>query len=299
MVDYRQVEPLSCDVFIPNGNEGPESLTFTPNTSIDTTYPGYKTSDEGVAVTTEQNEDYIYRASKKLYDAIGTAWDVTFRFEKLSVNRWLWTVMNPASDDDIFSGYGILVFDDDGDYDEEKSKVFESPSDIKESGAKFKGVLFDPGNGEGAAAVQVNIDFSKIHQYEAETSDAEIETQDGYAKGVLAEKTINSQGVIVGSYTNGQVQELAQIALATFANPAGLAKESNTLFAETLNSGEANIGTPGDGKGVIQSGQLEMSNVDLVEEFTDLIIAQRAFQANSRVIVTDDQILTEIVNLKR
>jgi len=307
-VDYRQVSPLSADVFMPNGNAGPESLTFTPNTGVDTTYSGYKSSDEGASVTSERNSDYLSNASRKLYDALGVAWDTTFTFEKLSTNRWVWSVLNPSSEKNKFAGYGLLMFDDKGDYDKENSKVFESPSDERTAGSKFqKGLLFDPGKqgaapppDKGAPSVDVTIDFSKIHQFRADKSDAAITSQDGYAKGVLKSTTIDSQGVVVGSYTNDQVQEVGQIALATFANPSGLVKESGTTFVETLNSGEAKIGTPAkDGRGTIQSGRLEMANVDLVEEFTDLIIAQRAFQANSRIIVTDDQVLTEIVNLKR
>ncbi|MEK9148951.1 MAG: flagellar hook-basal body complex protein, partial [Candidatus Desantisbacteria bacterium] len=307
-VDYRQVSPLSADLFVPNGNEGPESLTFTPNTSVDTTYSGYKASDEGAAITSERNSDYLFNASRKLYDALGVAWDTTFTFERLSVNRWVWSVINPSSDDNQFAGYGLLMFDEKGDYDKENSKIFESPSDERTAGSKFqKGLLFDPGEQgsappaeNGAPSVEVTIDFSKVHQFNADKSDAAITSQDGYAKGVLKSTSIDSQGVVVGSYSNDQVQEVGQIALATFANPSGLVKESGTTFLETLNSGEAKIGTPAkDGRGTIQSGRLEMANVDLVEEFTDLIIAQRAFQANSRIIVTDDQVLTEIVNLKR
>jgi flagellar hook-basal body protein len=308
-VDYRQVSPLSADVFVPNGNSGPESLTFTPNTGVDTTYSGYKASDEGVAITKERNADSIYKSpAQKLYDALGVAWNTTFTLERLSTNRWVWSVLNPSSEKNKYAGYGLLMFDEKGDYDKENSKIFESPSDERTAGSKFKnGLLFDPGKAgsappaeNGAPSVQVAIDFSKIHQFRANKSDAAVTSQDGYAKGVLKSTTIDSQGVVVGSYTNDQVQEVGQIALATFANPGGLVKESGTTFLETLNSGGVKIGTPGkDGRGSIQSGRLEMANVDLVEEFTDLIIAQRAFQANSRIIVTDDQVLTEIVNLKR
>ncbi|MEW6102257.1 MAG: flagellar hook-basal body complex protein [bacterium] len=306
-VDYRQVSPLSADVFVPNGNSGPEAIIFTPNTSIDTTYSGYKTSDTGSPVTTSVNSDYIYSVSKQIYDSLGKGWDITYKFEKLSTNRWLWNVLNPSSSDEKFSGYGIAVFDENGDYDKDNSKVFESPSDERTSGTKFKGLLFDPeGSDKGADSVEITADFTKIHQFSvdhspnASKSNAQISSQDGYTTGKLESKSINSEGVIVGKYTNDQVQNLGQIALATFSNPSGLLKESATLFTETLNSGEALIGKPGEsGRGKIQPNQLEMANVDLVEEFTDLIIAQRAFQANSRIIVTDDQILTEIVNMKR
>ncbi|HAW50292.1 TPA: hypothetical protein DCX16_05030 [bacterium] len=297
--DYRQVSPLSSDIFIPNGNQGPEKITFIPNTSVDTTYPGFKTSDLGMPTTAAMNQNYIFNASRTVYDTFGKSWKATFSFEKLGPNRWLWSIINP-SDEEKFGGYGIAVFDEKGNYDKEASRIFESPSDERAPGTRFKGILFDPeGVSVGAPAVKITPDFIKFHQYAAATSNASI-SQDGYETGVLKGRSINTQGVIVGTYTNDQVQELGQIALATFVNNSGLLKESDTLFIETLSSGKASIGKPGvGGKGTIQSGQLEMANVDLVEEFTDLIIAQRAFQANSRIIVTDDQVLTEIVNLKR
>ena len=93
---------------------------------------------------------------------------------------------------------------------------------------------------------------------------------------------------------------LYRVALATFANEQGLEKVGNTMFAATVNSGNANIdGATTNGKGSIMSQYLEMSNVDLTEEFTHLIIAQRGFQANTRVVTVSDQILEEVVNLKR
>lgn len=112
--------------------------------------------------------------------------------------------------------------------------------------------------------------------------------------------TIDQQGNIIGVDANGNQQQIAQIGLATFANPAGLSKVGQNLFAETPNSGTANAGAPGtNGRGLIASGYLEMSNVDLAQEFTNMILAQRGFQANARTITTSDEMLQELVNLKR
>ena len=101
-------------------------------------------------------------------------------------------------------------------------------------------------------------------------------------------------------FSNGLKQTVAQLALANFNNPAGLKKVGDSLYRVTVNSGLAQVGAAGTGgRGTLQSGALEMSNVDLAQEFTNLIIAQRGFQANSQVITTSDEILQDLVNLKR
>ncbi|MCG7288357.1 flagellar hook protein FlgE [Cellulomonas sp. ACRRI] len=124
--------------------------------------------------------------------------------------------------------------------------------------------------------------------------------QDGYAAGILESFTLGSDGTITGSFSNGLKQALGKIAMASFTNPSGLSKAGGSLFTTTVNSGDPQIGSAGTGgRGTMSSGSLEMSNVDLSTEFTQLIIAQRGFQANSRVITTSDEVLQELVNLKR
>lgn len=124
--------------------------------------------------------------------------------------------------------------------------------------------------------------------------------QDGYAAGILESFALGSDGTITGSFSNGLKQDLGRIAMASFTNPSGLAKAGGSLFTTTVNSGDAQVGAAGTGgRGTLSAGSLEMSNVDLSTEFTQLIIAQRGFQANSRVITTSDEVLQELVNLKR
>jgi flagellar hook protein FlgE len=111
---------------------------------------------------------------------------------------------------------------------------------------------------------------------------------------------VSQQGLITGVFSNGRSQALGQIALATFANPVGLQKAGNSMYIRTVNSGTPQTGVAGQGgRGTLSGGTLEMSNVDLAAEFTNLIVAQRGFQANSRVITTSDEILQDLVNLKR
>ncbi|MBO1751265.1 flagellar hook protein FlgE [Actinotalea sp. BY-33] len=125
-------------------------------------------------------------------------------------------------------------------------------------------------------------------------------TQDGRAAGSLQSFTINADGTLMGSFSNGLKQAIGRVSLATFANPAGLEKAGGSLYRTSINSGDPQVGAAGtDGRGSLTGGALEMSNVDLSAEFTNLIIAQRGFQANSRVITTSDEMLQELVNLKR
>jgi flagellar hook protein FlgE len=125
-------------------------------------------------------------------------------------------------------------------------------------------------------------------------------SQDGYATGTLQNFSIGTDGTINGTFSNGRVDTLGTIMMATFSNPAGLNKVANNLFRESANSGVAITGNPGTGgRGTLAPGALESSNVDLAEEFTRLILAQRGFQANARVITTSDEVLMEAVNLKR
>jgi flagellar hook protein FlgE len=124
--------------------------------------------------------------------------------------------------------------------------------------------------------------------------------QDGYASGDLQDKTINAAGVIVGTYSNGQQLNLGQVALAIFNNQQGLERAGSTLFTQSNNSGRPNIGPAGEsGRGTLQAGVLEMANVDLAEEFTNMIVTQRGYQSNSRVITTSDEMLQELMSLKR
>ena len=124
--------------------------------------------------------------------------------------------------------------------------------------------------------------------------------QDGYPMGYLESFSIDNSGTVVGTYTSGVKEPIAKIALATFTNPGGLTKEGETKFSVSMNSGDANVGEAGiAGRGKINAGLLEMSNVDLSDQFTDMIVTQRGFQANSRTITTSDQMIQEVLGLKR
>jgi flagellar hook protein FlgE len=140
---------------------------------------------------------------------------------------------------------------------------------------------------------------TRITQYGGLTTLTALD-QDGAAPGSLQSFTVSQEGLIVGSYSNGRTRTIGQLALAVFANPEGLEKVGGSNYRTTANSGLAQLGTAGlGGRGLLSTGTLEMSNVDLAQEFTNLIVAQRGFQANSRVVTTSDELLSEVVNLKR
>lgn len=145
---------------------------------------------------------------------------------------------------------------------------------------------------------QIYFDFSSVTQYAAKDS-IYVYDSNGYTTGRLTEYSIGSDGVITGIYTNGKQQALGMIALASFENYNGLKSVGNSSFTSTANSGEFKAIVPGDSAGSITANTLEMSNVDLSTEFTNMIIYQRGFQANSRGITTADEMLQELVNLKR
>ena len=154
--------------------------------------------------------------------------------------------------------------------------------------------------GGGALAVGgVAIDLGDVTSY-AGLSNVAVDTKDGAAAGSLTSYSVSSDGSIVGRYSNGRSEVLGQVALATFTNVAGLEKAGDSLYQATQASGDVTVGAAGDaGLGTITGGALEMSNVDLSQEFTNLIVSQRGFQASSRVITTSDEVLSELVNLKR
>lgn len=147
----------------------------------------------------------------------------------------------------------------------------------------------------------VDIDLSAMTQFGGKSDAAAKTTADsGSAMGVLEGYSLANDGTIVGIYSNGLRQNIGQLALATFTNPGGLEKAGNSSFRAGDNSGNPLVGQAGTGgRGSLSAGALEMSNVDLAEEFTGLIVAQRGFQANSRVITTSDEILQDLVQLKR
>ncbi len=149
-----------------------------------------------------------------------------------------------------------------------------------------------------ADPLEFEIDFGDSTQFGSPFAVNAL-TQDGYSTGQISGVDIDESGVVFARYTNGQSRSLGQVALANFANSQGLAPQGDTLWAETFDSGQPLVGQPGTSSlGLIQSGALEASNVDISKQLVNMIVAQRDFQANAKMITTEDQIMQSIINIR-
>ncbi len=223
---------------------------------------------------------YNFSSSISIFDSLGNSHNLQFFYVKTAgANTW--------------NLYQRL---DSGAAAAATNLVFNSSGALTSGGAQ----TFNLAIAGGAATPQsVAVDFTALTQYSSRSSLLD-QTQDGFTSGSLAQFAVDSQGQITAQYTNGQSQLLAQVLLSRFPSPQGLARQGDNVFTATAESGAAIQGAPGNnGLGRIISGAIEQSNVDLGEEFVDMIITQRAFQANSRAITTSDEMLQELVNLKR
>ena len=144
-----------------------------------------------------------------------------------------------------------------------------------------------------------NAAYNDMTQF-AGSSGVTFQNQDGYATGSVSSVQVGEDGMVTGVFTNGKTKELYQIVLAKFPSYQGLSAVGNNLYAATIDSGEPVIGAAKtSGRGSISQMSLEMSNVDLATEFVKMIVTQRAYQANAKVITTSDQVLQELINMKR
>jgi len=264
-----------------------------------------------------------YSTSTQVFDSLGKPYTVFLEFQKLKENQWAWRATEetgipisyvdgnertytPSPNDLTSIVGGIVEFDSGGRVSALKAirqnGMVEDDIDINR--IKFDpGAVIDDGAApppeEGATAVNAGIDFSELVQFSSEFSTS-VTYQNGNSMGVLQNFAINQMGEVMGTFSNGKSDVLGQIALAVFNNPSGLNEVGNTLYQVSANSGVAQVGLAGSGgRATVSPGVLEMSNVDLAEEFTGMVIVQRAFQANARTVTTVDQILQELVNLKR
>lgn len=217
-----------------------------------------------------------------VFDSLGNPQELTLTFEKTADNTW--SLAGDIGGSAVTLSSSTVTFDAGGE--------LSSPGTVTVSGV----------TPPGADPLSFDLDFqagSALVQYGGSAS-AEAYIQDGSAMGFLRNFAIGSDGSIVGQFSNGWTKVLARVATATFNNPQGLVRAGESNFAASINSGDALVGEPGTGnRGLLTAGVLEMSNVDLAQEFTNMIIAQRGFQANSRIITATDEILADLVNMKR
>jgi flagellar hook protein FlgE len=225
--------------------------------------------------------------STTVYDSQGNAIPITLTFTKTAANAW--TVAPTTTSTDVTS---VSITTGGG------NVTFSGAGAVATGGSQTMTLALNAVN-DGATTPQlITLDISTITQLASTPSSLSSNT-DGASAGSLTTFTVGQSGDITGVYSNGFKQPLGQIALASFANPDGLMKAGGNLFQSSANSGTANIGPANiNGRGQIATGFLEGSNVDLAQQFTNMIMAERGFQANSRVITTSDEILQDLVNIK-
>lgn len=235
-----------------------------------------------------------------VYDSLGDAHTMDVYYRKTADNTWDWHAvmsgedMSPATTGNVEVGTGSLTFTSDG--------ALQSVTGNS---------VTIPAFGSGATANQtITIDFgqsiadggtglSGTTQYASSTS-VSSQSQDGYAAGDFSSVAIDGDGVVRGLYTNGQKLAIGQLAVAKFRSNDGLGRAGNGLWLETRDSGSAAIGKAGEGgRGAVSGGSVESSNVDLAEELVGLIQHQRSYSANSKTITTADEMLQDLINIKR
>lgn len=228
--------------------------------------------------------------SIEIFDAAGISHNVTLQFERQTDGSWNLNASMPEDDGTVdVADITNIQFGADGTF----SGVFGATTELQFS---FTG---QPGVQSVAIQLGTPGSTSGVTQYGDEAT-AQAKAQDGFGAGVLTTMSFNGAGKLIGFFSNGVQQELAQIAVATFANQEGLTRQGETMYTETANSGVAILGSAQSGSaGVVRAGSLESSNVDIAREFVNLIEAQRGFQANARVISATDQLLAELVNIIR
>ncbi len=245
-----------------------------------------------------QNIDPHFIVPLTVFDDLGNEYKLNVRFWKNFVETttgtepttntsWYYSVTGSGAT--VSNATGYIKFDSTG-----KIITNQTGFDIKPD------ITLEPAGNVGADPFTFQLNFEKLSMF-ADDSSVKPTQVDGYPPGPLTTFSIGSDGILTGVYSNGRQQPLGMVGLAVFDNAAGLQKAGSNLFLPTSNSGDFNRAfKPGtEGSGNLNPGTLEMSNVDLAQQFTEMIVTQRGFQANSRVMTTSDEILQELTNMKR
>jgi flagellar hook protein FlgE len=291
-------EPEPINIYSLNGVS---SNTVAPNVTTEATLSGnLNASDEvqGVAIddigdVSLLEADYVIPMTVNDYlggeHQINTEYYKCFSEENADGDVETSYYWQTVDEDDNTVAQGYIKFDSNG-------QLITDEVGFETSAA----VTVDPGTGAGTSEFTYEMDFSTVTMYGSE-SNIQSTYVDGNTAGELMSFSVDANGIIMGVYSNGEQNPLGVLSLANFDNPAGLAKSGSNMYVETANSGEFTVGnTAGTGgTGQLSVGTLEMSNVDLSKEYSDLIVAQRGYQASASIISTVDELLQELINLKR
>jgi flagellar hook protein FlgE len=235
-------------------------------------------------------DSYNHSTATTIYDSLGTAHTATMFYRKIADNQWnVYTFVDGANVTVGGSTFADVQFTTAG-------ALATSTGDVDAVG-NIAMDTFNPGGG-AADIVGLTFDYSATTQFGSDFAVNEL-TQDGFTSGRLSGVDVDASGVVFAQFTNGQSEPLGKIALARFTNNQGLRQIGDTSWAESFSSGNAQLGEAGTSSyGLIQSGALENSNVDLATQLVNLITAQRNFQANAQVITTADAITQSVINIR-
>jgi len=271
------------------------TASLKPNPTTQMTITANLDATAGVMTfdVTQPGTTSNFSTSMTVYDSLGNPHAVDVYFNKTSANNWEYHVVvdggeltggTPGTNTEI--GSGTLAFNPDG--------SLQGASVTQAIAANFDGAV------QGQAIdIDFGAGFNGVTQFGSPSS-VSSQSQDGYGSGDLSGISVDGQGMVMGTYTNGQKIPVGQLAIAKFRSNDGLDRAGQNLWTATDRSGAAVLGTAGSGgRGAISGGAIEQSNVDLAEQFVRMIAHQRAFQADSKTITTADQMLQDLVNLKR
>lgn len=273
------------------------NITLRGNLDANATVPP-AAFDPANPVATGPNANYNFMQSVTVYDSLGNATQVDVYYRKSAAGTWDYfavtdgaNVTGGTAGTGTQIGNGTLTYDTNGNL-----TAHTQTSNFLPAGAtQPQPLTFNFGTPTGAGGTGVD----GLTQY-AGASGVTFNQVDGNAAGTLAGVQVNGDGVVTGTFTNGKTRVLAQLAIAGFEAPDQLERLGGNLYGESRLSGQPNVGFAGTaGRGAVVAGALEQSNVDLAEEFINMIGAQRSFQANSKTIATADQMLQELMTLKR
>lgn len=229
-----------------------------------------------------------YSTTTSIYDSLGTAHLATTYFTKTADQTWNWNVGVDSDDLAVVSTDDLTVI-------ASGTLTFDANGELLTGQTGTTGAIAWANGSNTSQSILYTFDTT---QYDSDSS-VFAQNQNGYTSGIVSSVDIDNDGIVSATYSNGITTEVAKIVLATFANADGLSAAGGSLYSSTRSSGTATIGYPGDSQGTLSVQSLELSNVDLTAEMVDLITIQNGYNANSKVIVTTNEMLEEALAMKR
>ena len=272
---------------------------------FDSQIPAHQTEELTLTTNLDSSSDIItafditnpddtsnYSTSTQIYDSLGDTHLVTTYFTKTADQTWEWHMAADSSElDSSIAGLDDLTEIATG------TLTFDSSGNLLsgETATTAAGDIIWTNGSDATQQVEMTFDTTQFSSSSVVIS----QSQDGYSPGEVVDVSIDDSGTVAASYSNGETIDIAMLTLATFVSPEGLFKQGGSLYAASSASGSASVGTAGASQGSIYTSSLELSNVDLAQEFVNLITIQNGYSASSKVITTTDEMLQELINMKR